>query len=548
MAACAFASPVSAYIGDSFLSIPGESGHWRGKEHKGWVHVEASDWDGRIMVLNSGATDPLAGDKLYFGGPNAAQPGRGGGKLTIALNVDNPDARLLARLCADKTVAPEMTYSESSDRARPVLELGARPKQFPAWWRYTLKSVEVVDCPVLEGAVQRAFVLKFGDIAWLNYDPDAPRANRIVVKPEDLPPVTPRVPEGRKQVRAWLITWIAPATTTTDEQCPRMNGKPTEEDVYRYLSPAEQEEVRKRFRGKGISYGFDSERRGPHRLNATVFPGIVPDPGLFEPVTTVADGLDLDGDEGSGKPPRGIRKHANFTSPDGRTGIDNQLIRVMGCVPGFRGRRGYSNQTPNARRADGNITTLIEVSDIDDDRNDGHVEVALIHSMDKPMRDTFGKTFIAGYTFRPTTDPNFALYNVRVRGRIVDGVILTDPVDLLQFNPGQGALTEFYKARFRIEQREDGTAKTILGGYQKWKLMNYSSGYSEGLFGFRAESIFYGLRRHADGLRNPLTGEYEGISVAYEIDTVPAFLTPLPATQLAAGKADGATGDARANR
>ncbi len=35
-------SPAWAYIGDSFLSIPNEPGHWRGDDHKGWIRAEAS--------------------------------------------------------------------------------------------------------------------------------------------------------------------------------------------------------------------------------------------------------------------------------------------------------------------------------------------------------------------------------------------------------------------------------------------------------------------------------------------------------------------------
>jgi hypothetical protein len=529
------ASPAAAYIGDSFLSVPGSEGHWKEPEHRGWIRVEASDWPGRLPRLNSGATDPLAGDKLYFGGPNAPRPGGGGGQLVIALSKANPDLPWLMRRCTDKTELPEIAYSESSERARPVLELGPRPADLPAWWQYRLMRVEITDCPVVDGAVDQAFVLRFKDIAWLNYDPSRPMANRITLRPQDLPQVRPVEPSGGKQVRSWLITWFAPATTTTDAECPAMAAKPTEADVFRYLSPEDAAPVRARFAAKGLTFGTDSERRGPRRLSVAALPGVVPDPGLPEPVTSVAPGLNLDGHDGRGRAPRGIRAHDNFTSPDGRIGIDNQLFRVMGCVPGMRGRRGYSNQTPNARRADGNITTLIEVSDIDDPVNDGRVDVALIYSMDKPIRDNAGKTFIPGYTFRPSEDPNFALYNVRLRGRIVDGVIETDPVDQLPVNPGQGAQINFHQARLRIEPQADGSAKTLLGGYLKWKTMTYGSGYSEGLFGFRSEAIYYALRRNADGLWNRATGEYDGISVAYEIDTVPAFLTPVQ-SQLAANQ------------
>jgi hypothetical protein len=521
------ATAAGAYVGDSFISIPGEKGHARHAEHKGWFRFEAQEWAGRLPRANSGSSDPLAGDKLFFGGPNAPKPGAAGGQLILAMGKSNPDLSRMMRLCESKAVLPEMIYSESSDLARPVLEMGPRPAEFPGWWRYRLKQVQVVDCPVLDGAADQALVVKFRDIEWLNYDPKRPMANRITIRREDLPDVWPREAGDGKQVKSWLITWFAPATTTTDEQCPQLNGKPTEADVYRYLSADEAAAVRARFGEKGITFGLDSERRGPRRLSIASLPGIVPDPGLHEPITTVADGLDLDRHDGRGRPPRGIRAHGNFTAPDGRTGIDNQYFRVMGCVPGHRGRNGYSNQTPNARRADGNITTLIEVSGIDDEKNDNRIEVALIHSMDKPIRDNAGRVFIHNYSFRPTLDPNFALYNVRLRGRIVNGVIMTDPVESLLFNPGQGPAIDFRKARVRIVPQADGTARGLLGGYLVWKNIRIHSGYSEGLFGYKIDALHYGFRRHADGLWNAETGEFDGISVAFDIDAVPAFLTPL---------------------
>ncbi len=514
-----------AYAGDSFLSIPDAEGHWRGQDHKGWIRAEANDWQGRLPRLNSGSSDFLAGDKLYFGGPNAPKPGNFG-KLVVALSKSNPDLPRLMSLCAAKTSLAEVSYAELSDRARPVLEIGDRPASLPAYWEYRLKDVQIVDCPVVEGAAQQALVIAFKNIEWLNYDPKRPMANRIEIGPDDLPHVGPVTPTGRKQVKDYLITWIAPATDPGDEACPKVNTKPSEADIFRYMTPEQVAKLKAQNGEKGISYGTTSENRGPDKLSTSNFPGIVPDPGQIEPHTTTALGIDLDGDDGHGAPPRGIRKHGNFVSPDGRTGIDNQLLRVWGCVTGYRGKRGYNNQTPNARRADGNITTLIEVSDIDDPANDDTVYVSIIHSMDKPMRDTAGHVFIPDYTFRPSDDPNFALFNVRVRGRMKDGVVTTDAMPRYVYNPGQGATTELFQARIRLEPQSDGSVRGFLAGYQDWRKAALFSGYSEGLFNFQAPAVYYSLKRNADGLKDPVTGEYNGISTVFEIDTVPAFMTP----------------------
>jgi hypothetical protein len=528
-----------AYIGDSFLSIPDVTGHWRGENHKGWIRAEANDWLGRLPRLNSGSSDPLAGDKLFFGGPNAPKPGNFG-RLAIALSKASPDLPLLMRMCRDQTQIPELTFAENSDRARPLLELGQRPAEFPAFWEYRLKNVQVAECPIADGAEQQALVLAFKNIEWLNYDPMRPMANRISVKPEELPRVEPAVATDRKQVKSYLITWIAPATDAPDEACPTFNTKPTEADVFRYKAPEEIAKIKAKNGEKGISYGTQSENRGPGGLSVASFPGIVPDPGHAEPNTRVAFGIDLDGDDGRGAPPKGIRRHDNFVSPDGRTGIDNQLLRVWGCVTGYRGKRGYNNQTPNARRADGNIVTLIQVSDIDDERNDDTVYVSIIHSLDKPVKDNSGKIFIPNYTYRPTDDPNFALFNVRIKGQLKDGVVTTDVLPHYIYNPGQGAATELYQAKIRLEPQPDGSVRGFLAGYQDWRKAALFSGYSEGLFNFRAPGVYYSMKRNADGLKDPVTGEFNGISTVLEIDTVPAFMTPPSTIAVQGGEADGA--------
>lgn len=528
-------SPAWAYIGDSFLSFPDEPGHWRGDDHKGWVRAEANDWQGRLQMPMSGPGDILTGDKLWFGGPAAAKPGNNG-KLVLSFSKTNPDLRKLMNLCASKAEVPEVAFAESSIRSRPVLENGPRPTNLPTYWEYKLKGVQVVDCPVLEGAEQQAVVITFKNIEWLNYDPKAPTGNRITIPDEQIYRVLPTEAKPGKMVKSYLITWIAPATDPGDEACPKLNSKPTEAEIYRYLSPEEAAKLRARVATKGITYGPDSENRGPHRLSVSNFPGIIPDPVQIEPQTKVADGLDLDGNDGTGAPSRDIRKHENFTSPDGRKGIDNQLLRVWGCVTGFRGKRGYNNQTPNARRADGNIVTLIEVSDIDNEQNDGTVYVSLIHSQDKGVRDIGGHQFIPGYTFRPTYDPNFAYYNVRVRGRIKDGVITTDVMPVWRFNPGQGPANNLYETRIRLEPRPDGSMKGLIGGYLDFRNRGFG-GYGEGLFNFQAPAVYYSMKRNADGLYDPASGEYHGLSMAYEVDTVPAFLTSLSEAAAAHGKA-----------
>lgn len=514
-----WSAPASAEIGDSFIKIPAVDGRYRGAEHKGWIRVESNVWSNRTNTQGMGGFGGA-----MAGGAKAPRPGTPA-KLHFMLSKSNPDTALLMRLCTSKVAIPELTYSEPWGSKRPATA--------PAFVQYKLKNATITDCPVLAEAPGQGFVLTFQDIEWLNQPlppPGRPQQGAQAVQEAPVRPVwTPAEPGAGKKVKSYLVTWLGMATDARPGDCPAMNAKPTEADYYRYRSEKEVAETRTKLGERGVGASAFSEWRGPGNLNAVLLPAIVPDPGLQEPRGNVALGLNLDNDEGRGSPPRGIRKHKNYTSPDGRTGVDNQMFTVLGCIPGYRGKAGYRMQTDNARRADGNIVTLIEVSGIDDERNDPEVEVALVHARDKPIKDNAGKVFIPNYTFRPTDEAAFANHNVRVKGRIVNGVVETDVLPKYPINSGQGPIYDLFKARLRISPLPDGGITAFLGGYLDWRYYSsfMASGYSEGLFGFQFPAVYAAMKRHADGLYDPATGEYQGISAAYQLDGIPAFLTPV---------------------
>ena len=95
----------------------------------------------------------------------------------------NPDVAQMMEKCTQKTAMPQVLYAESSELARPPMELGPRPPQLPAYWQYKLQDVQIVDCPVVAEASAQGFVLSFQDIVWLNYDPKGPITMKIVLRP-----------------------------------------------------------------------------------------------------------------------------------------------------------------------------------------------------------------------------------------------------------------------------------------------------------------------------------------------------------------------------
>jgi hypothetical protein len=151
-----------------------------------------------------------------------------------------------------------------------------------------------------------------------------------------------------------------------------------------------------------------------------------------------------------------------------------------------------------------------------------------------------GGAILPDYSFRPSTNPEYAYYARRMRGRIVDGILTTDPVDRLDLNLGvysnPGEL-KMYSARLRIALQPDGTIKGVLGGYLDWRgIVNMQrTSLGESYMGYQAPGVYYAMKRNADGLKNPLTGQYDGISAAYDIEGVPAIVVE-PTREASAGE------------
>ena len=222
------------------------------------------------------------------------------------------------------------------------------------------------------------------------------------------------------------------ANDVSDDQCPVMHERPIEDDYYGLVSPEEAERERAALAGQGgVNYeNGQMGLRGPNRLNVTLLPGIVTDPGLAEPQTRIARGVNLDGDTSG-------RRHRNYVSEDGAvTGIDNQLYTVMGCIAGWQGHNGFILQFANNQMRDGQMSMLVEIGGIDNELNDREVYVTMLYSLDAMAKSGSGTEILPDFTFHVTDRPEFTHYFSRVRGRIVDGVIITEPIDQLRLNLG----------------------------------------------------------------------------------------------------------------
>lgn len=518
-ASLAWSTAAQAYVGPSFLQIPGVSGNWKGAEHRGWVKAEAAYWVKEVNPFGF-----FRRGALYYSGP--AGPKEGGGKLVVAFNKTDPMARKLMGMCAKKQSFAEMTYSEDAELNRRPMEIGPRPASVPAFFNYRLGDVRIADCPVAEGAPQQAFVLEFKSSKLLNYEGEGAPVVFPTPTVQQLTPLGQQVP-GRS--KAFVMTWFAAAHDVADDQCPVMNKKPTEADYYALMTPdaVEKEKVENAKKG-GVNYeNGQMGYRGPGKLDVTRLPGIVADPGNARPATTLARGFDLH-DEGAKR----VRRNAqwvSYNSADGRAGIDNGLYTAQGCIQSFQGHKGFILQFSNNQMHDGMMSMLVEIAGIDNDSNDDNVQVRLSYSLDDMAKSGDGKVILADYSFRLTDKPEYAYYATTFPAKIVDGVIVSDKLDEMALNLGQyGTPNELrlWNARIRLEIKPDGNLQGVLGGYMDWRplISRYLTSTVENIHGFQVPGLFNALRRYADGLPDPVTGELNGISSAYDIEGVPIFL------------------------
>jgi len=223
---------------------------------------------------------------------------------------------------------------------------------------------------------------------------------------------------------------------------------------------------------------------------------------------------------------------------DGKAKVDNQLYTVEGCIEGLRGHEGFIPQFANNNMRDGAWSMLLQVTGIDDERNDDKVEVGLFYSRDPMAKNGSGTDILSQYTFRVTEEPQYAHYHRRVQGRIVDGVVITEPVEMLRMN--LGSFNSPYEpkivdARMSLQLLPDGNIKGVLAGYEDWRnyMNQYYTSTGEVYKHIHNPGLYNAFKRNADGLKDPVTGVCVGISSAYDIDGVRAFIRQPPPPQVA---------------
>jgi hypothetical protein len=228
---------------------------------------------------------------------------------------------------------------------------------------------------------------------------------------------------------------------------------------------------------------------------------------------------------------------------DGKDHANNGFARVVGCSRSYQST-GLSNSF-GTEMLTGAWGILLTLSGVDDIHNDPDVEVGLYANAD-PTQVSADRKPLAYATYAMDQDPRF---RAKTHGRIKNGVLTTDPVNVRFHNVTNSIRTErpLQHARLQMTLSEEGVLTGYLAGYTPVEAMyDYAFGFRNGkngagepsplplrfgtangaarVLGYTCPGVYHALYRYADGDPDPQTARPTSISTQYRISAIPAFV------------------------
>ena len=322
------------------------------------------------------------------------------------------------------------------------------------------------------------------------------------------------------------------------DECPEGFNVGYDEIWWRGLAKAERARLTENGLKSRLDRYFNAIHRGPNGEDVCMNPTVVKDPPLLLVEGRESYGLNLDG-RTDGEPTAKSCRHQEFTGVDGTAGVDNQLYRLLGCVYGFRSYGQYEANENENRKSNGNGMTLIEITGVDELRNDDEVIVTFYRSIDQYTLDAGGK-FVPFASYRIDAPGGQPRYRSWVKGRIRNGVLTTEAGDVnLPFYGNYTYMNQLLRdMRLRLEIAPDlATAKGMTAGYYDLdQLMFYVGGLGpiSSTAISNCPSIYVAAHEIADGYPDPKTGKCTALSAAFNFTAVAAFVIHPGASQIAA--------------
>jgi hypothetical protein len=299
---------------------------------------------------------------------------------------------------------------------------------------------------------------------------------------------------------------------------------PSASQVYlQSLPPAKRKEFEDRDKRVGSLAAYLtrvlSERRSASGKDVCEDPTAFKDPPMPTGQSKTSFGFDLDGGDQTTH-----CAHQKFSGRNGETGIDNQLARLTACIKGVRKEDNGHNQSADAAIRMGKDITLLRISNVDSMENSPDVTVDIYKSKSEFIKDGTGMP-LPDATMKAAD--NQPIFHATTHGKIVNGVLMTEPVDThIMENPADAYIRA---ARFQIDIHPDGHAEGILAGYYDnnsfWDSWARNSGVQE-IYGYSCPALYESLHKLADGYKDPATGQCTAISAAFHITAVRTFVTP----------------------
>src|SRR5437016_3343223 len=144
------------------------------------------------------------------------------------------------------------------------------------------------------------------------------------------------------------------------------------------------------------------------------------------------------------------------------------MARVTGCVQGYR-NGGMMSDYYSQEIANFAVNRhLIEISGVDDEVNDPSVEVTIYKGYDRLVR-TGDDKFVPYLSQR--VDNRYPQYTLKTHGKIVDGVLITDPIpDAIMPHSSERHIGDrtMRGMRLRLKLTADG-AEGLLAGFEDWE-------------------------------------------------------------------------------
>ncbi len=264
-----------------------------------------------------------------------------------------------------------------------------------------------------------------------------------------------------------------------------------------------------------------SYRGWRHGIETYINPFAALDPGEPEVVSRIGDGFNLDGKVGPN----------DFVSPNGEKGIDNALYRAWGCDAPWRGNGNATlDMRSNDKMQEGLYTMVIRISGNQDPMNDNDATLEIGYSPDHIVKDARGSV-ASEYSYRIVKTAQYT----RMKAHVANGVVETEQVAELHaprvawFYDHAGD-ADFHQGRIRLTIDADDNVKGLIGGYRNWRDIYAQNTFAQdgGQQGVREHedgvALYYALKRNADGMPDAKTGQNTGISTAYRITALPAYV------------------------